>query len=130
MSLLWIVLILILVVVSVGAGLLMTAVRWGNELKELDQYGVETSGTVVRKLSYNTKGGQSRYIRYAYADQFGQRHTRKTMALGDAWERYEEGGKIPIVYSQRTPRVSAPKYLYETMSKAVKEKKAGNPGTV
>jgi hypothetical protein len=119
-----------LVIVAVGIGLLMTAVRWSHQLKELDQYGVETTGTVERKISYHTKGGRSRYIRYAYTDQFGQRHTRKTFVLGDAWEQYQEGGAIPVVYSQRTPRVSAAKYVYDTMSTAVTEKQAKNRGTV
>jgi hypothetical protein len=129
-TLLWIFLIAVLVVVGAGVGLLRTAVRWSHELKELEQYGVETTGTVDRKITYNTKGGRSRYIRYAYTDQFGKRHTRKTIVLGDAWDQYQEGGPIPVVYSQRTPRVSAAKYVYESMSKAIREKQVGKPGTV
>lgn len=114
-------LIALLVMMGVGVRLAMTAVRWSRELKELEQHGVETTGTVVRKVSYNTKGGRSRYIRYAYRDQFGAEHTRKTMAMGDAWERYQEGGPIEVVYSYRTPKVSAAKFVYDVMAKAVKD---------
>lgn len=121
----------IVVIAAVFARLLMTAVRWSHELKELEQHGVQTTGTVVRKVSYSTRGGgRSRYIRYAYRDQFGAEHTRKTMAIGDAWERYQEGGPIEVVYSQRTPKVSAAKFVYETMAKAVKEHETTKRGTV
>lgn len=120
----------IVVMAAVFARLLTTAVRWSRELKELEQHGRETTGTVVRKVSYSTRGGRSRYIRYAYRDHFGAEHTRKTMAIGDAWERYQEGGPIEVVYSQRTPNVSAAKFVYETMAKAVKDHEAGRGGTV
>lgn len=124
MGVVWFLLIALLIVIAVGVGLLRTAVRWGHELKELEQHGVETTGTVLRKISYHTRGGgRSRYIRYGYTDQFGKQHSRKTIVLGDAWERYQEGGAIPVVYSQRTPRVSAAKYVYETMARAVAEKR-------
>lgn len=131
MALAWFVGISLLIVIAVGVGLLRTAVRWGHELKELEQHGVETTGTVVRKISYHTRGGgRSRYIRYAYTDQFGKQHSRKTIVLGDAWERFEEGGAIPVIYSQRAPRVSAAKYVYETMARAVKDQQASGRGPV
>ena len=92
MTLFWIFLISILVIVGAGVRLLMTAVRWSHELTELERYGVETTGTVDRKISYHTRGGgRSRYIRYAYTDQFGKRHTRKTIVLGDTWEQSRRG---------------------------------------
>ena len=122
MTLIWVFAIAVLVMVGVAAKLLMTAVRWSHELKELEKYGVTTTGIVERKASYNTRGGRSRYIRYSYADQFGARHSRKTVVIGDAWERHQEGGPIEVVYSQRTPKVSAAKFLFDTMSKAVREK--------
>lgn len=99
--------------------LLSVAARWGREWKELQDYGVEATGTVLRKISFHRKGGgHNRLIRYEYTDQFGARHSRKTMVTGDAWETHQEGGPIAIVYSQRTPRVSAPKYLLDTLKSA------------
>jgi hypothetical protein len=99
-------------------GLIRTAVRWGNELIELQQFGVETTGTVLRKRSYKAKGAQSRSVKYEYRDQFGTAHTRKMLVTGDAWEALQEGGPIAIVYSQRRPKVSAPKYLLDVMKNA------------
>lgn len=130
MSLFWTFLIVILAVAAVAARLLSVAARWGREMKELEAHGVATVGTVVRKLSYNSRGGRSRYLRYAYNDQFGRRHTRKTIVVGDAWEQHHEGGAIAVVYSQRTPKVSAAKFLLDTMSAAVREKEKRDAGPV
>jgi hypothetical protein len=129
-SLVWVFLLGLLFILAAGARLLMTARRWSREIKELQQHGVETAGTVVRKISYNTRGGRSRYIRYAYRDQFGTERSRKTMATADAWDRYQEGGPIEVIYSYRTPQVSAAKFVYDMMSKAVDEHEAKKRGPV
>ena len=131
MGLVWFFSIVLLIAIAVGLGLLRTAARWSRELAELEQHGVETTGTVLRKITYHTRGGgRSRYIRYTYTDQFGKQHSRKTIVLGDAWERYQEGGEIPVVYSQRAPRVSAAKDLYESMGKAPAGKRGKDAGSV
>jgi hypothetical protein len=116
--LIWIALGTILIAVLAFTALIRTAVRWGNQLVELKQFGVETSGTVLRKISYKTKAGHSRSVTYEYRDQFGAAHTRRVLAPPDAWDSLQEGGAIDIVYSQRRPTVSAPKYLVGVMKNA------------
>lgn len=130
MTLFWFFLATVVFFALVFARLLATAVRWGREFKELETSGVETTGVVTRKVEFATRGGRSRYIRYEFRDQFGRSHSRKTMAAGDAWETHHEGGPIAIVYSQRDPRVSAAKFLYDTMATAAKEKQARRDGSV
>ena len=130
MTLFWFVLITVLFFALVLARLLATAVRWGREFKELEAAGVETTGVVTRKVQFSSRGGRSRYIRYEYRDQFGQTHSRKVVAIGDAWETHHEGGPIAIIYSQRTPRISAAKFLYEPMAQAAREKQARRSGSV
>ena len=130
MTLFWFFLASILFFALVFARLLHTAVRWGREFKELEASGVDTMGVVTRKVQFSSRGNRSRYIRYEYRDQFGQTHTRKTVAIGDAWETHQEGGPIAIIYSQRNPRISAAKFLYDPMAKAAKEKQARRSGPV
>ena len=130
MTLFWFFLATVLFFALVFARLLATAVRWGREFKELEASGIETMGVVTRKVQFRNRGGRSRYIRYEYRDQYGQTHSRKTMAIGDAWETHHEGGPIAIIYSQRNPRVSAAKFLYDPMAQAAKEKQARRSGSV
>ena len=92
---------------------LRAAVRWGRELIELQQYGVATTGVVVDRKSYRQRGAESRYIRYEYTDPFGRKHRRKVLVTPDAWESHQQGGPIDVLYSQRNPTISAPKYLIE-----------------
>lgn len=103
-----------------GAAFLATlrvAVRWGREFMELQQYGVATTGIVVDKKSESRRGARSSYIRYEYTDPFGRKHRRKVLVTPDAWESHQEGGPIEVIYSQRTPKISAPKYLIEVAAK-------------
>ena len=114
---LWLLLVALLVMVLVFAGLLRVAVRWGRELAELQQYGIEATGTVLEKRESRNRGHTNRYIRYEYVDQFGRAHRRKVMATPDAWDAHRENGPITIVYSQRHPKISAPRYLLGVMSR-------------
>ena len=92
-------------------GLLRVAANWGAEGLELQQYGVETMGTVTERRRHNRRGS---HIRYEYVDQFGARHrSRRNLVTPEAWEAHEEGGRIAVVYSQRHPHVSLPKYLLD-----------------
>ena len=112
---LWAVLGVMFIGVLGFVGVIRTAVRWGKELVELQKFGVDTTGVVLKKVSYNTKGGQSRSVKYEYHDQFGAAHTRKVLVTSDAWDALQDGGPIELVYSQRRPKVSAPKYLLDVM---------------
>lgn len=114
MTLLWILLAVLLLCLIVFAGLLRVAMRWGHEAAELQQYGVEVSGVVVEKRSIQRRGARSTHIRYEYVDQFGKRRRGGRMLVTpEAWDALQEGGPVPVVYSQRRPGVSLPKYLLD-----------------
>lgn len=116
MLLVWVLLGALLLMLLVFAGLLRVAARWGRELMELQQFGIEATGTVIEKREYRNRGHINRYIRYEYTDQFGKTHRRKVLVTPDAWDTLSEGGSIALVYSQRKPAISAPKYLVGVMS--------------
>ena len=118
MTLLWLFIGIVVLMALTFAGLLRVAARWGREMIELQQYGVEVTGLVLEKREYRSSRKQGRYIRYEYTDQFGRNHRRKVVATSEAWDAHRENGPIPIVYSQRRPNVSAPKYLLGVMSRA------------
>lgn len=114
MAAVWILLVLVLLVLAICAGLLSMASRWGRQDLELQQFGVEVSGTVTEKRSVQRRGQQSTHIRYEYVDQFGKRHrSRRTFVTSEAWDIHVEGGPIAIIYSRRRPDISLPKYLVE-----------------
>jgi hypothetical protein len=92
-----------------------TVIRWGNEVVELQQFGVETTGTVLHKSSSRTQKALRHFVRYEYRDQFGVPYSRKVPMTESAWDVLQEGGPIEIVYSQRRPKVSAPKSLMDVM---------------
>jgi len=93
-------------------------IRWGSELAELQKFGVETTGTVLNKTSSAAHASGHHFVRYEYRDQFGVPHSRKVPMTAGAWEALQEGGPIEIVYSQRRPKVSAPKSLLDVMKTA------------
>jgi hypothetical protein len=113
MPLFWVAFALVVLGAVAFIGLVRRAVRWGNEFTELQQFGVETTGTVLRKSAFNAKPGPARFLRYEYRDQFGVPHSRKVPVTQAVWETLQEGGPIEIVYSQRRAKVSAPKYLMD-----------------
>ena len=93
---------------------LRTAIGWSKELGELTQYGVETTGRVIEKRQTRSRGNTSTWLRYEYEDQFGKTHrSRRNIVTPAAWEAHSEGGPIAIIYSQRHPGVSGPKYLID-----------------
>ena len=111
----WLALVPMAAVALTFAALIRRAIQWSSELKELQQFGVETTGTVLKKNAFHSRPGPSRFVRYEYRDQFGVPHSRRAPVSKDAWEALQEGGPIEIVYSQRRPKVSAPKYLIDVL---------------
>jgi hypothetical protein len=59
-----------------------------------------------------------RSVQCEYRDQFGVPHTRRVVASEDVWEKLQEGGPLEVIYSQRRPKVSAPKYLMDVVKTA------------
>lgn len=101
------------VVFGIAAALtLRVAVGWGRELIELQRYGREVTGRVVERRQTRRRGNTSAWIRYDYVDQFGRtRRSRRNIVTLEAWDAHTKGGPIAIVYSERRPKISAPKYL-------------------
>jgi hypothetical protein len=114
----WVALAAILFVAAILGGLISVAARWGRELLELQQHGVETTGVVIDKVRYRQRGAESRYLRYEYVDPFGRAHRRKVLVTAEAWDTHERGGAIAVIYSARRPRVSAPKYLIDVAARS------------
>lgn len=112
--LLWGLLIFVVVMAIALALTLRVAVNWGHELVELKQYGIEATGRVVEKRQERRRGATSTWIRYEYVDQFGKTHrSRRNIVTPEAWEAHTEGGPITVLYSERHPKVSFPKYLMD-----------------
>src|SRR5688572_3026253 len=114
MTILWIFLGFVLLFGIAAALTLRVAVRWGQEGLELRQYGIEVTGIVVEKRQTRSSRNRSTWIRYEYVDQFGKTHrSRRNIVTPDAWDAHGEGGPIAVIYSQRRPNISLPKYLME-----------------
>lgn len=111
---LWILLAFVLMT-GIGATIaLRVAVKWSHEAIELKQYGVETTGRVLERRWEQRRGARSTWIRYEYTDQFGKtRKSRRNLVTPEAWDAHVEGGPIQVVYSQRQPKTSWPKYLLD-----------------
>ena len=103
------------IVMGISAAVaLRVAQGWGKELIELQQYGRDATGRVVERRETRSRGNTSTWIRYEYVDHFGTtRRSRRNLVTPEAWDAHTEGGPIAIVYSQRRPQISAPKYLLD-----------------
>lgn len=107
-------------------GMIVLVVRRGFHFKLLLKDGIETTGTVVRKLMFrsHTQTGVPR-IRYEYVDRFGRTHSNRSTVSDEVYRTSEEGGPFPVVYSQSKPHISAPKYLVDQSRAALKKRSAG-----
>lgn len=95
-------------------GMIVLVARRGLQMKLLVKDGVETTGTVVQKLTFRRKTGTGVHrIRYQYVDQVGRTQCHRSTVPEDVFRSCEEGGPFPVVYSQSKPHISAPKYLVE-----------------
>src|SRR5687768_11330149 len=111
MLLLWIFLGFVLVMALAFGGALWTAVRWSREWQEWKEVGVEATGTVIEKRQGRSSLKRRTHLRYEYLDQFGQRHrSGRSLVTPEAWGAPEEGDPIQVIYSQKRPRISWPKY--------------------
>ena len=114
MTLFWLLLGALAVFALALALTLRTAVKWGQEAIELKRYGLETQGRVTERRQRRQRGSVSSWIRYEYVDQFGKRHrSRRNLVTPEAWDTHTEGGPIGVIYSERNPKISLPKYLMD-----------------
>ena len=118
MELLWVLLGCVALFAVALALTLRVAVRWGQEGLELRDYGTEVSGRVLEKRRVQRRGAVSSWIRYEYTDHVGKTHrSRRTLVTPDAWDTLQEGAPIAVVFSQRKPAISLPKYLMDLSPK-------------
>lgn len=105
------------------AGVIVLVVRRGLQMKLLVKDGVETTGTIVRMVTFrsHTRTGAHR-IRYRYVDEWGRTHSNRSTVPEDVYRSCTEGGPLVVVYSRSKPHISAPKYLVE-QSKAALDKR-------
>lgn len=97
-------------------------VQRGFQLRRLVADGVDATGTVVGKVTFNSSGPRSRYLRYRYQAADGRTCTHRSLVSRELMNAHQEGGPIEIVYSASRPHVSAPRYLVEQGRSALREK--------
>lgn len=106
--------------------LALVVIRRGVQMKRLVNDGIETTGTVVRKLSFTHQIGRGvRRIRYQYEDRSGRTYSHKSVVTEDVYRGCEVGDPLPIVYSRSKPQISAPKYVVDQSRAALEKRPAG-----
>jgi hypothetical protein len=84
-----------------------TVIRRGFEMRRLAIEGVETTGTVTRKLTFRGTGSHRRYqIKYAYHDAFGREHSHASLVSRELYDSLEVGDPVKVVYLPSRPSVS------------------------
>lgn len=112
--LLWILLAFVVLTAIGGLIAFRVSVKWSREAIELRDFGRETTGRVVEKRRERRRGNWSTWIRYEYVDAVGKTHrSRRNLVTPEAWDAHDEGGPIAVIYSQKRPHVSLPKYLLD-----------------
>ncbi|SKB04625.1 hypothetical protein SAMN02745166_04071 [Prosthecobacter debontii] len=112
----------ILLVCGIIGLIIYQAVTRGYQMRELCDHGVETTGVIREKRSYNPQSGSRRYkLAYTYTDSVGASHSHTSVVTSSVYDQHEEGGPISVVYSSRTPSISAPLYLVEQSRDALKK---------
>jgi len=78
-------------------------IRRGVEMRWLAEEGVETTGTVTRKLMFPRRRYQ---IKYAYTDSSGNQHHRTSFVSRETYDHLEVGSPVKVVYLPQRPSVS------------------------
>jgi len=78
-------------------------IRRGFEMRRLAVEGVETTGTVTRKIKFPRRRYQ---IKYAYYDSFGNEHYRTSFVSRETYDHLEVGSPVKVVYLPHQPSVS------------------------
>jgi hypothetical protein len=83
-------------------------VRRGFDMRQLAIEGVETTGTVTRKLTFRWGGSIRRYqIKYSYYDNFGKKHYNTSLISWELYNRLSVGDPIKVVFLPTKTSVSA-----------------------
>jgi hypothetical protein len=86
-----------------GGYIVYVIIRRGFEMRRLAMEGVETVGTVTRKLKFFRRRYQ---IKYAYYDPFGNRYYRTSFVSHETYNHLEVGSPVKVVYLPHQPSVS------------------------
>ncbi len=78
-------------------------IRRGFEMRRLATEGVETTGTVTRKLLFRRNRCQ---IKYAYCDSFGKDYHHTSFVSRELYDSLEVGSPVKVVYLPSRPSVS------------------------
>ncbi len=86
-----------------------------SEIRDLQENGVETLATIVKKRMLTRRDAKSKKPRfhYQYTDTSGQVHVGVCNVSWDTYRNYEVGSNIPVVYNPKKPSVSSPKDLMD-----------------
>lgn len=115
------ILVVFLLLVLVVGAMIVLLVKRGLQFRELCEHGVETTGQVISKRSVKPGPSTSRRqkLTYCYTDSVGTSHEHTSVVTWDVFNRHDDGGPIEIVYSAKSPAVSAPKYLVDQARSAL-----------
>jgi hypothetical protein len=95
----------IILVLFVGY-VLYILIRRAFEMKRLANEGVETKGTVIRKVKFYTGGNRRYQIRYEYSDNFGRKYHNTIWVSGELYDKLEIGDPVDVVFLPSEPSVS------------------------
>ncbi len=100
--------------------LIYAVLKRALNFKELVAMGRPGKAKITQKFRTSRKYKNYR-LRYAYHDMRGNELSGVSTIDFDLWKDMKEGDSIDIVYSERNPGVSAPKYLVERAVAAFKD---------
>jgi hypothetical protein len=122
----------LLLIGALVATIIAVIAQQGRKMKELCEYGVETTATVESNellrgykiggfFSVEPKSAdRRREIVYGYADRMGTTHSGSYSAPAEEKEfaGLDFGHTFPVVYSSRNPSASAPKLVVDQFRRA------------
>ncbi len=99
-------------------------IRRGFEMRQLAIEGVETTGTVTRKMTFGGEGDSIRryQIKYAYHDASGREHSRASLVSEELYDSLEVGDPVKVVYLPSRPSVSGLLSDVELVRRALERK--------
>ena len=95
----------------------LLVMKRGKEFKQLIDSGVETPALVVKRRTFNRKGGRNRALTYEFTDPTGTTQRRRAFVTAKVFEASPEGTAVMIVYLPEKPSVSALKGDVELLKK-------------
>lgn len=112
------------IVALIFGAMIFVAVQRGLEMKELVEQGVETQGTIISKRSVTAPRTSTRQqkLAYRYTDKQGGSHEHTSIVTYDAYDQYELGQPIAVIYSAKRPGVSAAKFMVDLARETMQKK--------